>query len=153
MAPAIFFLKKLNENATNNSKVSNTIDVIFVKNKTMRRLKLLYVYILKCADGSYYTGITHDMDQRLEQHNQGTNEDSYTYVRRPVELVFCEMFNNYRLAIEWEKRLKGWSRKKKEALINGNWDKLKELSKCRNYTKASPVNFPPWPRPLDYRSG
>lgn len=119
----------------------------------MNRFKLLYVYILKCSDRSYYTGVTYDMDLRLDQHNLGTVEDSYTYSRRPVELVYCEMFNNYKLAIEWERRIKGWNRKKKESLIEGNWDKLKELSKCRNFTKAVPQNWPPWPCPSTTAQG
>ena len=117
--------------------------------RAMRRYKVLYVYILKCADGSYYTGVTNDADRRLVQHQEGTDPDSYTYLRRPVELVFAEMFTDYKLAIAWEKRIKTWSRKKKEALIAGNWDRLKELSKCRNYTKAVPENWPPWPNDSD----
>ena len=121
--------------------------------KVMRQHKVLYVYILKCADGTYYTGVTNDVDRRFAQHQEGIDTDAYTYLRRPVELVFAEMFTDYKLAITWEKRIKKWSGKKKEALIVQNWDRLKELSKCRNYTKAVPNNWLPWPTPLDYRSG
>jgi putative endonuclease len=91
--------------------------------------KVLYVYILKCADGSYYIGVTNDADKRLLEHNLGINKDSYTYSRRPCEMVYSEMFADFDLAIEWETRIKKWSRAKKEALINGEFERLPELSK------------------------
>jgi putative endonuclease len=91
-----------------------------------------YVYILKCSDLSYYTGITNDLERRLNEHQSGFYRAAFTYERRPVELVFYEEFNDPRCAIEFEKQVKGWCRKKKEALISQNWDKLKELSECRN---------------------
>lgn len=93
-----------------------------------------YVYILKCSDSSYYTGITNDIERRLQEHENGNNHDSYTFSRRPVKLVFYEEFDNPDLAIEYEKKIKGWTRKKKEALINENWNDLKKLSECRNKT-------------------
>ena len=95
--------------------------------------KLFYVYILKCADDSYYTGITNNIDQRLIQHSAGTNSTAYTYNRRPVQLVWAEMFNDPTIAIAMEKQIKGWSRGKKEALINEDWEKLMQFSK--NYTQ------------------
>jgi putative endonuclease len=91
-----------------------------------------YVYILKCADSSYYTGVTNDIELRIKQHNEGVSRTAYTYSRRPVELVFMNEFKYIDQAIAFEKRLKGWSRKKKEAIINDNWDKLKELAICKN---------------------
>jgi len=100
--------------------------------------KVLYVYILKCADDSYYTGITNNIELRLAQHNSGVITDSYTCHRKPVKIVYCEMFTEYLKAIEWEKRIKGWTRRKKEALIDGEWGKLKEFSKCMNDTRAIP---------------
>src|ERR1044072_224102 len=90
---------------------------------------MLFVYILKCSDKSYYVGVTNDVNVRLCQHNEGTDPQSYTYLKRPDELVYFESIQNNLLAIAREKQLKGWSRKKKEALIEGNWDKLVELSK------------------------
>lgn len=93
-----------------------------------------YVYILLCADKSYYTGITNNIERRLNEHQTGIHSNSYTFSRRPVELVYCERFQYVNNAIAFEKQVKGWSRKKKEALISGAWDKLPTLS--RNYTQV-----------------
>lgn len=87
-----------------------------------------FVYILRCNDNSYYTGITNDIDRRLYEHENGM-EPGYTSKRRPVKLVFCEPFEDVNQAIAFEKQVKGWSRKKKEAIINGQWELLPELSK------------------------
>lgn len=99
-------------------------------------MKQYFVYILKCSDNSYYTGVTNDIELRFSQHQSGKFPESYTYKRRPVELVFFYLFNDIIQAIAFEKQVKGWSRKKKEAIINDNWDKLKELSICRNDSHA-----------------
>jgi len=101
----------------------------------MKLFKLLYVYILRCSDNSYYIGITNNPDLRLEQHKAGINKDSYTYSRRPVEMVYCESFDKYEDALNWETQIKKWSRKKKEALINDNWDEIKRLSNFKNRNK------------------
>ena len=90
-----------------------------------------YVYILKCADGNYYTGITNDLERRLEQHEQGINKSCYTFNRRPLELSYKINFTNPEEAIKWEKRIKNWSRKKKEALITENWEDLIKYSKSK----------------------
>ncbi|WOK08617.1 GIY-YIG nuclease family protein [Imperialibacter roseus] len=87
------------------------------------------VYILKCADGSYYTGVTNDIDWLLYEHKIGYDTKSYTFKRRPVELVFTEHFGDVNKAIAFEKQIKGWSRAKKEALMKQDWGALKELSK------------------------
>ena len=100
-------------------------------------MKLFHVYIVKCSDESYYTGITNNINRRIDEHNDGISSVSYTFNRRPVKLVFYETFNDFRNAEQWEKRIKGWSRKKKEALIEKNWDKLKEYSVCQNDTHFS----------------
>jgi len=96
-------------------------------------MKLFYVYILKCSDDSYYTGFTNNVDERIMLHNEGLSHSAYTYSRRPVELVWVEMFNDPTQAIVVEKRIKGWSKRKKEALIEQDWDKLVAFSK--NYTQ------------------
>ena len=97
-------------------------------------MKSYYVYILKCSDNSYYTGVTNDMDRRLLEHEKGIAADSYTSTRRPVELVFAERFNDIWQAVAFEKQVKGWSRKKKEAIIKDNWDALPKLAQCNNDT-------------------
>ena len=95
-------------------------------------MKYYYVYILKCSDSSYYTGLTNNIERRFQEHQSGENSTSYTFKKRPVELVFCEEFLDVNQAISFEKQIKGWSRKKKEAIIDGNYGKLKELSVCFN---------------------
>ena len=95
-------------------------------------MKYYYVYILKCSDSSYYTGLTNNIERRFQEHQSGENNTSYTFNKRPVELVFCEEFLDVNQAISFEKQIKGWSRKKKEAIIDGNYSKLKELSICLN---------------------
>jgi putative endonuclease len=87
------------------------------------------VYILRCADGVYYTGVTNDLDRRLEEHQSGLNPTAYTFKRRPVKLVFYEWFPDAEQAIAFEKQVKGWRRQKKEALIRRDWGALPELSK------------------------
>ncbi len=92
-------------------------------------MKQYIVYILLCNDNSYYTGITNDIDRRLYEHESGLDPKSYTFKRRPVKLLFQEMFNDIHQAIAFEKQIKGWKRTKKEAIINGDWHLLQELSK------------------------
>ena len=67
-------------------------------------MKVMYVYILKCSDGTYYTGVTNNLENRYEQHMQGINTYCYTYSRRPLELVFYEIYNSPKTAIAFEKR-------------------------------------------------
>lgn len=95
-------------------------------------MKTYFVYILKCRDNTYYTGITNNLELRLAQHQSGFKPGTYTFYRRPVELVFHEMFYDVNLAIEWEKRIKGWTKAKKEAMINDQWEKLCGLAECQN---------------------
>ena len=90
------------------------------------------VYIVESKDWSYYVGITNDFERRLWEHNKGYDENCYPYSRRPVELKYLEIFNDANQAIAGEKQIKGWSGKKKQALIAQNFDKLKELSKSKN---------------------
>ena len=90
-------------------------------------MKTGFVYILKCSDGSYYTGVTNDPERRFAEHQQGQC-DGYTRSRRPVEMVWISEEMDILSAIENEKRIKGWRREKKEAIINDEWDKLPGLS-------------------------
>lgn len=89
-----------------------------------------WVYILRCSDGSYYAGSARgpDMERRFAEH-QNAELGGYTASRRPVELVFCEGFERIEDAVSAERRIKGWSRAKKEALIAGALDKLPQLSR------------------------
>ena len=95
-------------------------------------MKFYYVYILKCSDDSYYTGVTNNLEKRIKEHNSGDVKTSYTHGRRPVVIVFSQQFYDIFQAIAFEKQIKGWSRRKKEALINSDWNNLKLFSK--NYT-------------------
>ncbi len=88
-----------------------------------------FVYILRCADGSLYIGVTNNLRRRLQEHTDGINEDSYTHGRRPVEIVYSMIFSDIRDAIGCEKILKNWSKNKKEALIRGDRSALKLLSR------------------------
>lgn len=92
-------------------------------------MKQYFVYILLCSDGSYYTGVTNNIEVRFAQHQNGEDPKAYTFRRRPLQLVFCENFTDINQAIAFEKQVKGWSRKKKEAIIAGNWHLLPDLSK------------------------
>ncbi|MBI4199451.1 MAG: GIY-YIG nuclease family protein [Chloroflexi bacterium] len=84
-----------------------------------------YVYIVRCADGSYYTGHTDNLEARMEAHGRGEIA-GYTSARRPVQLVFSESFMSRDDAFQVERQIKGWSRRKKEALIRRNWNALKK---------------------------
>jgi len=92
-------------------------------------MKYMFVYILECADGSYYTGVTNNPERRLAEHEEGINPDSYTFSRRPLKIVYSEYFMDPLQAIMWEKKIKGWSRRKKQALIDEDWKSLVEFSR------------------------
>ena len=95
--------------------------------------KRAWVYILRCCDGTYYTGCTTAIEKRLKEHEKGIFP-GYTSARRPVELVWCAEFPDVFQAIIVERQIKGWSKKKKEALIRGDFLLLHELAECRNET-------------------
>jgi putative endonuclease len=95
-------------------------------------MKQYFVYILLCSDNSYYTGVTNNLERRIYEHENGLDPNSYTFKRRPLKLVFHEMFYDINQAIAFEKQIKGWRRAKKEAIINGDWHLLPELSKNRS---------------------
>ena len=87
-----------------------------------------HMYILECSDGTYYTGSTKDLMRRLEQHQSGEGAN-YTAKRLPVKLLYYEVYDRIDYAFNREKQVQGWSRKKKEALINGDEQLLSELAK------------------------
>ena len=90
---------------------------------------IYYVYILLCSDNTYYTGITNNFRRRLEEHQSGIFFNSYTSRRLPVQLVYYCSFTNVEIAIQKEKQIKKWSKAKKEALINNEYDQLPNLAK------------------------
>jgi putative endonuclease len=87
------------------------------------------VYILECSDCTYYTGLTRNLEGRVYEHETGVHPDSYTFSRRPVKLVWSIVTESYQEAFQWERRIKGWSRVKKEALIRGDIDAIHEIVK------------------------
>lgn len=89
------------------------------------------MYILECSNCKYYTGSTKDLIKRLEQHQSGEGAN-FTRKHLPVKLVYYEEFDRIDSAFYREKQVQGWSRKKKQALINGEFEKLPELSKSKN---------------------
>src|ERR1700737_127217 len=91
-----------------------------------------WLYILRCSDGSYYVGTTRDsLESRIAQHNAGAFQ-GYTASRRPVELIFSQWFDRITDAIENERKLKKWSRAKKEAFVRGDYATLQRLSARRS---------------------
>ena len=95
---------------------------------TMSPTNDFFIYILECNDGSFYIGHTNDLQRRISAHHQGI-ASCYTFFRRPIKLVFYERCPDRLAAFGWERRIKGWSHQKKKALIEGNWNSLKHLSK------------------------
>jgi putative endonuclease len=93
-------------------------------------MKRAWVYILECSDRTYYTGCTTNIEQRISQHQQGTYP-GYTSTRHPVTLRWSQEFPDIRYAIWAERQIKGWSRRKKEALINEQFDLLRKFAQSK----------------------
>ena len=96
-------------------------------------MRQFFVYILTCSDDSYYVGITNNIKRRFIEHSSGKNPKSYTASRLPVKLSYFEIYQFPMIAIRREKQLKGWSRMKKEALMNRDYKSLKKFSKKLNW--------------------
>ena len=90
-------------------------------------MKPFFIYILECNDGSYYVGHTDNIEKRISEHEQG-KISSYTKTRLPVKGVYIQDFMTRDEAINAERQVKGWSRKKKIALINNDWEEIKRLA-------------------------
>jgi len=86
-----------------------------------------YMYILECENGKFYTGSTKNLEYRIAQHRMGEGAN-FTRKHLPIKLVFVQEFASIAEAFQREKQVQGWSRKKKIALINGEFDKLPQLS-------------------------
>ena len=98
-------------------------------------MKSSWFYILKCSDNSFYCGCTTDLENRINEHKFGIFK-GYTSARLPIDLVYFQEFSNINGAINAERQIKKWSRKKKEALVNGNFNLLHELAKCKNESSS-----------------
>jgi putative endonuclease len=110
--------------------------------KEAQRMQHTYFfYILKCSDGSFYVGSTTNLENRIKTHNQG-EAAPHTAKRRPGQLVYQEEFKRLDDAVKRERQIKKWSREKKEALIRGEMEKLKKLSKSHRsyYSRADRVD-------------
>jgi putative endonuclease len=118
--------------ASNVLRSSNQLDNVHKGKATMKA----WLYILRCADGSYYTGSTNNLSLRIAEHQAGKGSN-YTRRRLPVELVYIQEFPSEHQAFLRERQVKGWSRAKKEALIRGDFEALVELSKARHPSTGS----------------
>ena len=110
------------------------------------RVCMAWMYILECCDNSYYVGSTKDLKRRLSQHQEGTGSN-YTYKRLPLKLVYCEEYDRVDEAFYREKQVQGWTRCKREALINGTPELLPALAKKifdRNKIKDNSVTDDAW---------
>ncbi|MBP0018791.1 MAG: GIY-YIG nuclease family protein [Cyanobacteria bacterium SBLK] len=99
-----------------------------------------YMYILECSDGSFYTGSTTDLPRRLWQHQNGLGAN-HTKKRLPVKLVYAEHYDRVADAFYREKQVQGWSRKKKIALMNSEWNELHILAECQNESHYQNAGF------------
>src|SRR2546425_6092837 len=95
-----------------------------------------WMYILRCSDVSYYVGHTDDLDKRLAEHQDGSF-GGYTARRRPVTLVYTEVFDSRDDAFHRERQIKGWSRAKKQALALQDWTELQRLAKTAHPSTRS----------------
>ena len=94
----------------------------------MQLNKMFWIYILRCSDGSYYTGHTDNLEKRLACHQSG-EVPGYTSTRLPVKLVFSQSMPTREEALSAERQIKGWSRAKKEAMMQGDWAKVSALAR------------------------
>ena len=95
-------------------------------------MKPFWVYIVRCSDGSYYTGHTDDLDKRISEHQSGAIPSCYTFKRRQIALVFSQPCASREEALSAEQQIKGWSRKKKEAMMRGDWDEVSRLARSNS---------------------
>ena len=95
-----------------------------------------WVYILCCADNSYYTGHTDNLEERIAKHQTGETQ-GYTSTRLPVKLVFSEQFPTREEALTCERQIKGWGRNKKEALMRGDWAEVSRLARGGRATRGT----------------
>lgn len=105
-----------------------------------------YVYMLQCFDGSFYTGVTNDIERRFAEHCYGNDPKCYTYTRRPLILIYVGEFQFIHDAINFEKQLKRWSHRKKRAFARKKWASLKRYCKGRERPERM-IGWEALPRP------
>ncbi len=88
-----------------------------------------FIYMLHCSDDSFYIGLTSDVSRRVAEHETGAIPKAYTHSRRPVQLVWVGEFPPHEEACAFERQIKGWSRAKKKALIDNDWNKIHQIVK------------------------
>lgn len=103
--------------------------------KILARKFIYFTYILECADGCYYTGLTNNIIRRFKQHTEGFYPDSFTASNRPLTFKYYEVYDCVWDAIWREHQIKSWTRKKKEALMRGDIGELKKLAKGKRRGK------------------
>ena len=91
-------------------------------------MESFYVYMLFCFDGTFYIGVTNNVERRFWEHCEGIDEGCYTFSRRPLRLDYVGEFSQIHEAIDFEKKLKTWSHRKKRAFAQGKWADLKRYS-------------------------
>ncbi|HLB63518.1 MAG TPA: GIY-YIG nuclease family protein [Anaerolineales bacterium] len=99
-------------------------------------MRRFYVYILECADGKYYIGMTNSLQLRLAQHQAGHDPGSFTFSRRPVTLVWTESFPTEQQARECERQLKGWSTAKKRAVVQQGLTSVHAVARAQRKKRA-----------------
>jgi putative endonuclease len=102
----------------------------------MESMRLYYVYMLRCFDGTFYVGVSSDIHRRVAEHHHGAFPSCYTYNRRPLRLASVSEFHWIDEAIAFEKRLKNWSHRKKRAFADQQWVELKRFARGPNKTRA-----------------
>jgi len=103
---------------------------------------MFWVYILRCADGSYYTGHTDNLEKRIGEHQTGAR-GGYTAERLPVELAWSQACATREEALSAELQIKGWSRKKKEAMMRGDWREVNRLGRGKHQHQRNPSTSTP----------
>jgi predicted GIY-YIG superfamily endonuclease len=106
-----------------------------------------WIYMLRCADASYYVGHTDNLEKRIAEHQSGA-VSGYTQSRRPVNVMYSEALSSRVEALERERQIKGWSRAKKEALIKSDWEELSRLATRRRPSTSSGRTDRAWPHQM-----
>jgi putative endonuclease len=101
-------------------------------------MRTYYVYMLQCFDGTFYVGVTNNFDRRFYEHSEGIDEGCYTFTRRPLIVAYVGEFDRINEAINFEKKLKSWSHKKKRAFAQREWANLTRYSRGPDRIREAP---------------